>query len=148
MFSMPTLIISFFILVFTLSLFVFVSTFRGRKQLEIKWLLTLTAAICFVTFCSLNVYVQGSLESKVMFSRLRYLGFSIVGQTFFFFLIHTFKKPGIFHKPFVIGLSFIPSLMTAIVVLSPSLSHLMVKDYQLIEWGIFLTLKKRIFLAQ
>ncbi len=90
--------------------------------------------ICLIAFCSLNVYIQGPIENKAWFSRLRFLGFSTLGQSFFFFLIFTFRKPGFFHKPIVIAVSFIPALVTWMTVLIPSLNHFIITNYAMYNW--------------
>lgn len=134
MFNFPTFLVGLFILIFILGVLVLIKAFPSRKRLEIKWLLFFTAIISFISFCSLNVYVQDALQDKIFFSRIRFLGFSLIGQAWFFFLFYTYGKRKFFYKPWVTIASFVPAIGTWAVVLNPAWNDFFTHSYHVFPW--------------
>lgn len=126
--------VGLYILIFILGVLVLIKAFPSRKRIEIRWLLMFTAIICFISFCSLNVYVQDTMQNKILFSRIRFLGFSLIGQTWFFFLFHTYGKRNFFHKPWIALVSLAPAIITWTVILVPQLNEFFTYNYQPFPW--------------
>lgn len=134
MFSIPTLMVGLYILICILGVLVLIKAFPSRKRIEIKWLLLFTIIICFISFCSLNVYVQDVLQNKIFFSRIRFLGFSLIGQAWFFFLFHTYGKRNFFHHPWAAAVSCAPAVVTWALVLVPGWHEYFSHSYQPFPW--------------
>jgi len=104
------------------------------RRSEIRWLMAFIAAVCIVSFCCLNVYLFNSFEAKILFSRLRYVGYALIAQTWFFFLLINFSKLKFIKSPFIVIPFIIQMAITVILTIIPQTSHLIVFDFSPIHW--------------
>jgi len=105
-----------------------------RRRPEVRWLILMTTSLAVISFCSLNVYIQESLQDKTLFSRLRFVGFSVLGQSWFFFLALTYTRYRFFRKTWVAVITLLPSLFTITFSLVPDWNHWLTRDYELFKW--------------
>lgn len=135
MLSVPTLVVSLYICIFILGALLFGKAFSSRNRVEIRWLLVFIGVVCLISFCSLNVFIQNDLSQKAFFSRLRYLGFSIMGQTWFAFLLYTYGRgQKLLFNRILNVIVLLPALVTWALVLVPDWNELLTKDYELFLW--------------
>ena len=104
------------------------------RRSEIRWLMAFIAAICIVSFCCLNVYLFNSFEAKILFSRLRYIGYALIAQTWFFFLLINFSKIKFIKSPFFVIPMIVQMGVTVIFTIIPQTSHLIVFDFSPFHW--------------
>lgn len=134
MLSLPTLILSLNICIFIVGVLLLAEVFPYRRKPEIRWLIVMTISLAIISFCSLNVYIQDSLLDKAQFSRLRYIGLSLLGQSWFFFLTLTYSRNRLFRRWWVVILSLFPAVFTIVFATVPSLNHLLADNYRLYKW--------------
>ncbi len=135
MLNIPTLVVSLYICIFIFGALLFGKAFSSRNRVEIRWLLVFIGVVCLISFCSLNVFIQDDLSQKAFFSRLRYLGFSIMGQTWFAFLLYTYGRSRklLFNKVLNV-IVLIPAMVTWALILVPAWNDLLTTDYELFLW--------------
>lgn len=119
MFIIPTLILILNISIFVVSVPLLLIVWRYRNRPEVQWLITLVMAFSIISFCGLNVYIQDSFETKALFYRLRFLGFAILGQAWFFFLALTYTELKFIKSKAFLVASLLPSVITISCVLIP-----------------------------
>ncbi|MCH2533642.1 MAG: ATP-binding protein [Bdellovibrionales bacterium] len=135
MLSVPILILFLKICVFIVGVLLLIKVASiQQKRPEGRWLVLFVTSVCVISFFGLNVYIQESLESKEAFSRLRYVGHAIIAQAWFYFLTVAFSGRHILCKPWVIAISFAPSLVTVIFSIVPGLGDLLTTNYKLFLW--------------
>ena len=135
MLSIPTLVVGLYICIFVFGALLFGKAFSSRNRVEIRWLLIFIGVICLISFCSLNVFIQDDVSQKAFFSRLRFLGFSIMGQTWFAFLLYTYgRSPKLLVNKILNIIVLIPALVTWALVLVPEWNDFFTKDYELFLW--------------
>lgn len=104
--------------------------FSFRKRLEVKWLMTLAIALMVVSFCSLNVYLEHDLESKIFYSRLRFIGLALISPSWFFFLTTAYGKINFLRSKWFIALSLLPATVTILFALIPSFNLFLTNSYE------------------
>lgn len=125
--------VALYVINFVVGILLLSRAIQLRQAPESRWLIILTLAVSWIAFCSLNVYAQSSLEAKTYFSLLRFLGFAVLGQSWFFFLISLLRPRSIALKPLFVILAFAPAVVTWTLILVPRLNIFMAHSYRLFE---------------
>lgn len=125
--STAILILNVAILVTTMMVLIY--AFPFRKHLSVRLLIALTVCFCWIAFCALNVFILNSFEGKVLFSRLRFLGFAPIGATWLLFISTVFERWKWLHKKWVMIALFLPSCATILFTLVPQWQHLVLTDF-------------------
>lgn len=92
-------------------------------------MLILTISFCVASFFSLNVYTASSFETKVWFSRLRYLGFSFITPAGVLFFSYILKRWTWLQNKWVSILIFLPGIITTLITFNLFDQNLMVHSY-------------------
>lgn len=107
--------------------------FPLRRLAAGRWLLVLVGSFCVISFFSLNVFAQNSFELKTVFSRLRFLGFALLGPSWLLFLSSHYNRWSWLRKNWVVVLLFLPGLCTISFSLTSGLEDLIVRDFRPVE---------------
>ncbi|MBX3020548.1 MAG: hypothetical protein KF799_02625 [Bdellovibrionales bacterium] len=132
--SFPTFILFLNISIFMVSILLLTKIFPFRKRAEVKWLMVMTLSLSLISFCSLNVYIQESLIAKTIYSRARFIGLAVLGQSWFFFLILTYSRYRLFARRWVIAVCLLPAVVTIGLVLNPQWSPWLTHSYEIVRW--------------
>lgn len=127
--QIATLLVLLNILIFIFAVATWIEVFPHRKLRSTRWLLLLNYCFCVISFCTLLVYVSSDFSSKKEFSIFRFLGLGIVGPTWLLLLSSVFQKWTWLQKKWVVGILFLPGLVTLTVALLPQLNHLLVQAF-------------------
>lgn len=103
--------------IFIFSVLLLVQSWTYRRILQIRYLLGFMLALCLVSFFTLNVYMANSLEAKILFSRLRFIGLGLIAPTGFLFFTSLLKKWTWLHKSWAQTFLFLPPIGTIFVAL-------------------------------
>lgn len=134
------IVLSLNILIFILGVSIFTKALPYRKQSEFFWLLMVAASLCIISFCSLNVYVQTALEKKMLFSRMRFLGLSVLPAAWFLFILTAFKSLNKKHLRCISVTILIPVGLTLLFTVVPDWRDLVVRDFIAVQiHGVNLT---------
>lgn len=110
--------------IFIFSVILLLQSWNYRRLLSIQYLILLLISFGLISFFTLNVYMASSLESKILFSRLRFLGFSITAPAGLLFYSSVLKRWRWPHRLWGKTLIFFPILGTTLItfgVLNPAL---------------------------
>lgn len=88
---------TFCIVVLNLSILVTAALLISRslklwKKPPTLWMVMLVSAFSWISFCALIVYISGDLETKGLFSRLRFVGLAFLAPCWLLFLTSAFRR--------------------------------------------------------
>lgn len=127
--AFPTLFITLNVAIFIVAVSVAVFVLPFRKWGRAKWLLLFLTALCLISFNSLNVYIQKDFDTMVMFSRLRFLGLSILAPSWLLFLSTSFQTWRWLQNRAAVVVLFAPSFFTILFTLLGPYQNLVIQDF-------------------
>jgi signal transduction histidine kinase len=123
-------LICLYCLVFVVATLTATYLFRLRHLLGYRMLIVALAAHCFIAICVLVILSIEDFETKVLFSRLRFLGLSLLSPAVLIFVNSLYRRwPWLEKKP-VIAAIFLPAVVTWVCTLVPSFQNFLVRDFQ------------------
>lgn len=133
MMAFPTLFITLNVAIFIVAVSVAVFVLPFRKWGRAKWLLLFLTALCLISFNSLNVYIQKDFETQVLFSRLRFLGLSILAPSWLLFLSTSFQVWRWLQNRAAVVVLFAPAFFTILFSVLPPFQNLIITDFSALE---------------
>src|SRR5690606_8463458 len=130
MMTFSIFLVCFYICIFVVGISILTKILPSYRRSEIKWLIVFITSICVISFCSLNVYILDSFDAKVLFSRWRFIGFAVIAQAWFFFLLQTFTNNKILRNPFFVVPVVCMMLSTVVIAIIPELGHFLTNNYE------------------
>lgn len=125
-----TTIIVLYISIFFVTAFLVSRNTALRHTHGYRAMLIFLLAHCIVSLCALLVFAINDFETKVFFSRMRYLGFSLFGPCTLLFINTIYKQWAWLEKKWGYLVLFFPAAITWVITLTPSLQHLLVLDFK------------------
>ena len=130
MMTFSIFLVCFYICIFVVGISILTKILPSYRRPEIKWLIVFITSICVISFCSLNVYILDSFDAKILFSRWRFIGFAVIAQAWFFFLLQTFTNNKILRNPFFVVPVVCMMLSTVVIAIIPELGHFLTNNYE------------------
>jgi len=127
--DLGSIFVLFYTAIFITTVMLITYAFPYRKLLSVKLMMGLVASFSVISFCALNVYILDNFESKVLFSRLRFLGFSILAPSWLLFVATAFNRFNFLKNKFFICLLFLVPTVSVFLTLVPPLRHMLVTDF-------------------
>lgn len=119
----------------TLAGMLMVYIYPFRRWPEVRYLALLAASFLVVSFCTVNVLSQQHLVDKIFFSRMRFLGLSLMCPSYLLFLSHLSGRWNWLRKtPFTLGIFLVPAITIAFSLL-PYTRDLLVYNFTSIEFS-------------
>ncbi|RYZ70535.1 MAG: hypothetical protein EOP09_05935, partial [Proteobacteria bacterium] len=135
--GIPSVLLFFNAAIFATSVVVLYRTYPYRHLPAMRYLFVLTSSFCVISFCVLNVYTLQPFEQKVFFSRMRYLGLSLLAPSWLYFVCATYNVGRFLNRPWIKALIFFPTVVTWTVCLVPAFQHLMQSEvHNVIIYGV------------
>lgn len=119
--------------VFIVSVALIAQVFPIRHWPLARWLVLLVAVLCVISFSTLSVYVHSDYESKVFFSRMRFIGLGLIAPSWVLFLSQSFKVWRFLSKPWLLLILFIPGVLTSGMAVLPSTQDLVITNFSAIQ---------------
>ncbi len=92
---------------------------------------------CIASAASIGVFAFAPLELKILSSRLRFLGFSIISPSMLIFINSLYFQWKWLDKRSTLFVLYVPAAITWIITLVPALRPLMVRDFAAVTIGAF-----------
>ncbi|RYZ55453.1 MAG: PAS domain-containing protein [Proteobacteria bacterium] len=115
--------------------------YKLRQFLGYRALMIALFGHCLGAAAAIAVMAIEPFELKVLFSRLRFLGFSIISPSIVIFINSLYLQWKWLEDRRTIALLYLPVVVTWILTCTPSLRDLLVTDYSAIQVGAFKVLK-------
>lgn len=128
--NLGSIFVLFYTAIFVTTVILITYAFPYRRLLSVRLMMGLAASFSIISFCALNVYILESFESKVLFSRLRFLGFSLLAPTWLLFILIAFNRFSFLKNKYFIGLLFSVPAISIFITIIPGLRHLLVTDFE------------------
>lgn len=110
-----------------------VRSWRYRHMLAIRYLWIFLLSFCLISFFTLNVYTASSLEDKIFFSRLRFIGFATLAPAGLLFFSSVLKRWNWLHTYWAWFFLFATSFVTILITLGVFNPDLHVYSHELFE---------------
>lgn len=101
-----------------------------RKLRTIQFLMALLSAFCIGSFFTLSVYVAPTFELKVILSRLRFLGMSLISPAGVLFISCILNRWTFLQKKWIPLFIFLPALATGVLSLNIIDTDLLTHSYR------------------
>lgn len=128
--SLASVFVLFYTAIFVTTVILITYAIPYRKLLSVKLMMGLVASFSIISFCALNVYISDSFEAKVLFSRLRFIGFSVLAPCWLLFVVTAFNRFNFIKNKYFVCLLFSVPAVTIVLTLVPSLRDLHVTNFE------------------
>lgn len=127
---MATFLILFNIAIFLSAVMIISYAYKLKYLSSIRWLMGLVSIFCFIAFCVLNVYLQPEFQTKVLFSRARYLGICFLAPFWLYFIASIFNFKALTEKTYLKLFFFFVPVITFILCLNPATQNLVIREFE------------------
>lgn len=132
-----TLLIGINICIFIAGILLTGRTLRFWAQEPVRWMTVLIVAFCVISFFTLGVYISDSAEVMECFSRMRFVGFAVLGPSWLLFMVSTFGGFSWLRRRSAVLLLFAPSFVTMTLAVIPGWGDLLVRNFEPFTWHEF-----------
>ncbi len=126
-------LVALYATVFFVAALTVAKAYRFRHLLAHRMIMLFVLAHAWIALCALIIFSFDSLALKESFSRLRFLGLSLIGPCLAVFVNSIFRKWKWVGTRWGLVVLFLPAAVTWILTLSPWHQDLMVRDFVPIE---------------